>query len=117
MIATQPDLGISVSSDRFLFAVIASPAGSYFSRGIRPVTVWLTRDYTRAALGGTGEANCGGNYAGGFAGQQQARRHGCDQVVRLDAAGHRYVEEMGAMNIFFVYGTGPQARIMTPARP
>ncbi len=115
MIATQPSLGISAPSGSFLFAVIASPAGSYFPRGIRPVSVWLTQDYTRAAPGGTGEVMCGGNYAAVFAGQQQAARHGCDQVVWLDAAGHQDVMEMSEMNIFFVYGTGPQARIMTPA--
>src|SRR5262249_61342779 len=55
------------------------------------------------------------NYAGSFAGQQQALDHGCDQVVWLDAAERRWVEEMGGMNLFFVYGTGPDARIMTPA--
>src|SRR5581483_2971523 len=65
--------------------------------------------------GGTGEAKCGGNYASAFAGQLQATDHGCDQVVWLDANEHRWVEEMGGMNLFFVFGSGPQARIMTPA--
>ena len=94
--------------------VIASPAAAYFPSGVKPVTVWLSEEYTRAAPGGTGAAKCGGNYAAAFAGQQQAVNNGCDQVVWLDAAEHRWVEEMGGMNLFFVYGSGPDARIMTP---
>src|SRR5215831_3582278 len=115
MIATQVGLGINRPSQSYLFALIASPAAAYFRSGIKPVTVWLSREYTRAAPGGTGETKCGGNYAGAFAGQQQAVDNGCDQVVWLDAAERRWVEEMGGMNLFFVYGTGTDARIMTPA--
>jgi len=115
IIATQVGLGINSPSRSYLFAVIASPAAAYFAGGIKPVTVWLSEDYTRAAPGGTGETKCGGNYAGSFAGQQQAVDHGCDQVVWLDAAERRWVEEMGGMNLFFVYGSGSSARIMTPA--
>jgi branched-chain amino acid aminotransferase len=115
MIATQRGLGVNSPSSAYTFAVIASPAAAYFASGVRPVSVWLSREYTRAAPGGTGEAKCGGNYASAFAGQRQAMDHGCDQVVWLDAFEHRWVEEMGGMNLFFVFGTGPQARIMTPA--
>jgi branched-chain amino acid aminotransferase len=98
-----------------MFVVIASPSGAYFTGGIKPVSVWLSEDYTRAAPGGTGAAKCGGNYAGAFVAQAQAVREGCDQVVWLDANEHRWVEEMGGMNLFFVYGSGADARIMTPA--
>jgi branched-chain amino acid aminotransferase len=115
MIATQRGLGVNHPASSCLFTVIASPAASYFSHGVHPVTVWLSHDYSRAAPGGTGEAKCGGNYAASFAGQQQAVAHGCDQVVWLDATEHRWVEEMGGMNLFFVYGSGPQARLVTPA--
>ena len=115
MIATQVGLGINQPSQAYLFALIASPAGAYFTGGIKPVSVWLSQEYTRAAPGGTGETKCGGNYAGSFAGQQQALNNGCDQVVWLDATERRWVEEMGGMNLFFVYGTGQDARIMTPA--
>ena len=115
MIATQRGLGVNRPSRSYLFCVIASPVASYFSQGIHPVTVWLSEDYSRAAPGGTGEAKCGGNYAASFAGQQQAAAHGCDQVVWLDAMEHRLVEEMGGMNLFFVYGSGPHARLVTPA--
>ena len=115
MIATQLGLGVNHPSSEYLFCVIASPAASYFASGVKPVTVWLSEDYTRAAPGGTGAVKAGGNYAASFAAQQQAVTRGCDQVVWLDAAEHRWVEEMGGMNLFFVYGEGTQARIMTPA--
>jgi branched-chain amino acid aminotransferase len=114
MIATELGIGISKPAQSCLFMIIASPAGRYFTGGIKPVSVWLSQDYTRAAPGGTGATKCGGNYAGGFIGQQEALEHGCDQVVWLDAAERRWVEEMGGMNMFFVYGSGPQARIVTP---
>jgi branched-chain amino acid aminotransferase len=115
MIATQTGLGVSKPSMEYLFTLIASPVSGYFGSEVRPVTVWLSEDYSRAAPGGTGEAKCGGNYAAAFAGQQQALDHGCDQVVWLDAAERRWVEEMGGMNLFFVYGSGADARIVTPA--
>jgi len=115
MIATHRGLGVNKPSPSCLFALIASPAASYFAGDLRPVSVWLSHEYTRAAPGGTGAAKTGGNYAAAFAGQLQALDHGCDQVVWLDAAEHRWVEEMGGMNLFFVYGSGADARIMTPA--
>jgi branched-chain amino acid aminotransferase len=115
MIATHVGLGVSKPSTAFTFAVIASPAGAYFASGIQPVSVWLADSYTRAARGGTGAAKTGGNYAGAFVGQLEALDHGCEQVVWLDAIEHQWVEEMGGMNLFFVYGAGPKARIMTPA--
>jgi branched-chain amino acid aminotransferase len=115
MIATQTGLGVSKPSMEYLFTLIASPVSGYFGGEVRPVTVWLSEDYSRAAPGGTGEAKCGGNYAAAFAGQQQALDHGCDQVVWLDAVERRWVEEMGGMNLFLVYGSGADARIVTPA--
>lgn len=112
--ATEVGLGVR-AANAYSFLVIASPAGPYFPNGVKPVSVWLSTEYTRAANGGTGEAKCAGNYAATVAPQAQAAQQGCDQVVWLDAAEHRYVEEMGGMNLFFVYGTGPTARIVTPA--
>jgi branched-chain amino acid aminotransferase len=114
MIATTPTLGVGRPAANYVFMVIASPSGMVFTGGLRAVTVWLAQEYTRAAPGGTGAAKTGGNYAASFVGQQQAIDNGCDQVVWLDAAEHRWVEEMGGMNLFFVYGSGDQARIMTP---
>ena len=114
MIATQRGLGVNHPSSEYLFCVIASPAASYFGAG-KTVKVWLSEDYTRAAPGGTGAVKCGGNYAAAFAAQQQAVDNGCDQVVWLDAANHEWVEEMGGMNLYFVYGSGDSARVVTPA--
>src|SRR5258708_4398230 len=124
-IATQRGLGVNQPSSSYLFSVIASPAASYFSGGVKPVTVWLSDDYTRAAPGGTGEVKCGGNYAAAFAAQQEATDNGCDQVVWLDSAEHRWVEEMGGKNLFFRNGSGasrpgrtpPPPRARTPGNP
>jgi len=113
MIATQRGLGVNHPSEEFLFCVIASPAAAYFG-ATKTVKVWLSEDYTRAAPGGTGAVKCGGNYAAAFVAQQQAVEKGCDQVVWLDAAEHKWVEEMGGMNLYFVHGSGSQARISTP---
>jgi branched-chain amino acid aminotransferase len=115
MFATDVGLGVNHPSRSYLFALIASPAASYFSGGVKPVSVWLSEDYTRAAPGGTGEAKFAGNYAASFRAQAQAVEKGCDQVVWLDATEHRWVEEMGGMNLCFVYGSGSDARVMTPA--
>jgi len=114
MIATQRGLGVNHPSSDYLFCVIASPAASYFGPS-KTVKVWLSEDYTRAAPGGTGAVKCGGNYAAAFLAQQQAVDNGCDQVVWLDSAEHTWVEEMGGMNLYFVHGSGKDARIMTPA--
>ncbi|GAA3679102.1 branched-chain amino acid aminotransferase [Nonomuraea antimicrobica] len=111
MIATQAGLGVNYPSKSYKYMVIASPAASYFTGGIKPVSVWLSTEYTRAAPGGTGFAKCGGNYAAAFVAQRQAVANGCDQVVWLDAHEHRYVEEMGGMNLFFVFGD----KLVTPA--
>jgi branched-chain amino acid aminotransferase len=101
-------------ADAYQYLLIASPAGAYFPRGVAPVSVWLTPDYVRAAVGGTGEAKCAGNYAASLIAQAEASLHGCDQVVWLDAKEHEWVEEMGGMNLFFVFGTGDSARLVTP---
>ncbi len=114
MYASEVGLGVRPSSE-VTFLLIASPVGSYFPSGVKPVTVWLSEDFSRAAPGGTGEAKTGGNYAGGLLAQAQAAEQGCDQVVWLDSREHRWVEEMGGMNLCFVYGTGRNARLVTPA--
>ncbi|NLU71048.1 branched-chain amino acid aminotransferase [Streptomyces sp. HNM0574] len=113
MFASEVGLGVKPANE-YTFMVIASPAGPYFSGGIKPVSVWLSEDYVRAAPGGTGEAKCAGNYAASLVAQAEAAQHGCDQVVWLDAVERRWVEEMGGMNLYFVYGSGADARIVTP---
>ncbi|MEP6853645.1 MAG: branched-chain amino acid aminotransferase [bacterium] len=114
MLATEIGLGVR-PANRYSYLLIASPAGAYFASGVQPVSVWLSTEYTRAAPGGTGAAKFAGNYAASLAAQAEAAAEGCDQVVWLDALEHRYVEEMGGMNLFFVFGTGASARVVTPA--
>ncbi|MDB5960799.1 MAG: branched-chain amino acid aminotransferase, partial [Massilia sp.] len=113
MIATDPFLGVRPASE-YLFVLFGSPAGAYFPKGVKPVTVWISEDYVRAAPGGTGEAKCAGNYAASLVAQSQAEQKGCDQVVWLDAVERQYVEEMGGMNLFFVYKVGDQVTVVTP---
>jgi branched-chain amino acid aminotransferase len=105
MIASETFLGVKPSSE-YIFAVIASPVGSYFKGGPAPVSIWVSENYTRAAIGGTGAVKCGGNYAASLRAQAEAIQHGCDQVVFLDAIERRYVEELGGMNVFFVFDDG-----------
>jgi branched-chain amino acid aminotransferase len=110
MFASEVFLGVKPSAE-YLYLVIASPVGSYFKNGVHPVTVWVSRDYTRAAPGGTGAAKCGGNYAASLVPIAQAFEYGCDQVVFLDAVERRYVDELGGMNVFYVFDDG---RLVTP---
>lgn len=111
MFASEPFLGVR-PANHVTFMVIASPAGSYFPGGIKPLTLWLSDTYTRAGRGGMGAAKTGGNYASSLLAQQEAIAQGCDQVVFLDSTEGRYVEELGGMNMYFVYKDG---RIVTPA--
>jgi branched-chain amino acid aminotransferase len=111
MFASESFLGVR-SSQHVTFMVIASPAGAYFKGGMKPVRLWLSSDYSRAGRGGMGAAKTGGNYAASLAAQDQAYAQGCDQVMFLDAAEGKYLEELGGMNIFFVYADG---RLVTPA--
>ncbi|MGH3759336.1 branched-chain amino acid aminotransferase [Actinophytocola sp.] len=113
MIATSTDLLVTPGTE-YTYVVVALPSGPYFTGGVTPVSVWLSREYVRAAPGGTGAAKFAGNYAGTFVAQAQAKAAGCDQVVWLDAVERRWIEEMGGMNLFFVFGSGTDARVVTP---
>jgi branched-chain amino acid aminotransferase len=108
MFASEVFLGVKPAGE-YLYIVMASPVGAYFKGSSPSVSLWVTRDYSRAAPGGTGEAKCGGNYASSLAAQAEAIREGCDQVVFLDATERRWVEELGGMNIFFVFDDGSLA--------
>ncbi|WP_375508550.1 branched-chain amino acid aminotransferase [uncultured Caballeronia sp.] len=110
MIATEAVLGMKPSAE-YLYCVVATPVGAYFKGNASALTVWSSDDYTRAAPGGTGAAKCGGNYAASLAALAQAAREGCDQVVFLDAAERRWIEELGGMNVFFIFDDGS---IQTP---
>ncbi|MCI3933270.1 branched-chain amino acid aminotransferase [Streptomyces sp. AN091965] len=110
MIATEVGLGVKPANE-YLFVVIASPAGAYFPGGVKPVSIWLSEDRVRAVPGGMGDAKTGGNYAASLLAQAEAAAKGCDQVAYLDAVEHKWVEELGGMNLYFVYGD----KIVTPA--
>ncbi|WP_425229550.1 branched-chain amino acid aminotransferase [Sphingomonas sp.] len=105
MVASEAFLGVRPAGE-YLYIVLASAAGSYWKGGVRAISLWVSHDYTRAAPGGTGAAKCGGNYATSLVAQAEATRRGCDQVVFLDAIERRWVEELGGMNIFFVFADG-----------
>ena len=109
MFASEAFLGVRPSR-AYTFLVIASPAGNYFKSGAPAVSLWVS-DYTRAAPGGTGAAKCGGNYAASLVPTAEAFARGHDQVLFLDAAEHRWIEELGGMNLFFVMADGS---IVTP---
>jgi branched-chain amino acid aminotransferase len=109
MFASEAFLGVRPSR-AYSFLVIASPAGNYFKSGAPAVSLWVS-DYTRAAPGGTGAAKCGGNYAASLVPTAEAFARGHDQVLFLDAAEHRWIEELGGMNLFFVMADGS---IVTP---
>jgi branched-chain amino acid aminotransferase len=110
MIATEAFLGVRPAK-QYKFLVILSAAGNYFRSGAPTVSIWVSRDYTRAAPGGTGAAKCGGNYAASLVPHANAVARGMDQVCFLDAAEHRWVEELGGMNLFFVFDDGT---LLTP---
>ena len=105
MFASEAFLGVR-PANHVTFSVIASPAGSYFTSGLAPVSIWLSEEFSRAAPGGTGAAKCGGNYAASLLAQQEAIAHGCDQVAFLDATSGNALEELGGMNLFLVYRDG-----------
>jgi len=101
IIATEAALGVK-ASDSYLFFVILSPVGAYYASGFNPLRIVVEGTYTRAAPGGTGSVKCGGNYGGSILASHLAHEKGFDQVLWLDAAERRHVEEVSSMNIFFV---------------
>jgi branched-chain amino acid aminotransferase len=111
MFAKEAFLGVR-PAHKVNYYVIASPAGAYFKGGVKPVSIWLSEDYARAGKGGTGAAKTGGNYAASLLPQSEAYENECDQVVFLDQ--DRNVEELGGMNVVFVYKDGT---IVTPQSP
>ena len=109
IIATEPKLGVKQSAS-YYFIIITSPSGPYYEQGIKPVRIYVESKYVRAVRGGTGTAKAGGNYASGLKAQMEAHEQGYSQVLWLDGVERRYIEEVGAMNIFFVIG----GEVVTP---
>lgn len=111
MFANEAFLGVHPAKE-YIFCVIASPVGSYFKGGAaKPVSVWLDTEFSRAGPGGTGEAKCGGNYASSLLAQLNAEKKGCDQVLFLDVVEHKWIEELGGMNVCFIMDDN---RLITP---
>lgn len=109
MIGNENFLGVHPSS-KYIFFVILSPVGSYYANGLQPTKIYVEDVFNRAALGGTGECKCGGNYAASLMAAEVAKKKGYDQVLWLDAKEKKYVGEVGSMNIFFVIGS----KVVTP---
>lgn len=110
IIATDPFLGVR-AGDEYLFMIILSPSGAYYSTGLNPVSIYVEQNYVRAVRGGMGFTKTGGNYAASLIGQHEAHMQNYSQVLWLDGVERKYIEEVGAMNIFFVIGD----EIVTPA--
>ncbi len=100
VIATDPFLGVR-PSHTYKFMIILSPVGAYYESGLDPVKIWIEDEYVRAVKGGIGEAKTGGNYVASLASQVKAHDEGYSQVLWLDGVHRKYIEEVGAMNIFF----------------
>jgi branched-chain amino acid aminotransferase len=109
-IAAENFLGVR-AAHRAEYRVIASPVGPYFTGGVKPVSIWIALDSARAGKHGTGEAKTGGNYAASLLAQSEGYENGCSQVMFLDAESATYIEELGGMNLFFVYRDG---HVVTP---
>jgi len=101
MLATEPHLGVR-PANTYLFFIILCPVGAYYKEGLNPVTIYVEDKYVRAAIGGTGEAKIAGNYAASLLAAEEAKKKGFTQVLWLDAAERKYIEEVGTMNMFFL---------------
>ncbi len=110
IIATQPYLGVAPSSE-YMFIIIMSPVGAYYKEGLNPVKIQVEDEYVRTVKGGTGEAKTGGNYAASLKAQEISGEKGYSQVLWLDGKEHKYVEEVGSMNMFFKV----DGKVITPA--
>ena len=110
IIATDPQLGVH-PSHTYIFCIILSPVAAYYAEGINPVKIFIEHDYVRAVKGGTGFAKVGGNYASSLKGQEKAAKLGYSQVLWLDGIYRKYIDEVGAMNVFFVIGD----EVVTPS--
>ena len=99
--AADPFLGVR-PGDKYYFIIICSPSGAYYASGLNPVDIYVEQNYVRAVKGGMGYTKTGGNYAASLAGQDEAHKQNYAQVLWLDGVERKYIEEVGAMNIFFI---------------
>ena len=101
MFSTEATVGVH-PADNYLFAIILSPVGNYYPEGVSPVKIYVEEELVRASKGGTGFTKCGGNYAASILAQYNAQQKGYTQVLWLDGAERKYVEEVGTMNVMFM---------------
>jgi branched-chain amino acid aminotransferase len=113
MFATEANLMLRASNE-YRYLLMAFVAGGFFGETAKPVSVWVCHDQSRAMPGGTGNVKCAANYGPSLVAQRRAQAAGCQQVIWLDAVEHRWIEEMGGMNLFFVRGSGAGAELITP---
>lgn len=111
MFASENFLGVR-AAQTVQYCCIASPVGPYFKGGVKPVDIWVTDEYSRAGIGGTGSAKCGGNYASSLIAQYEGYQYGCSQVMFIEAANKERLEELGGMNVFLITSDG---KLITPA--
>ena len=109
IIAVDPFLGVK-PADQYMFIIVLSPSGAYYATGLNPVSIYVENKYVRAVRGGMGFAKTGGNYAASLIGQDEAHKQNYSQVLWLDGVEQKYIEEVGAMNIFFVV----DGEVLTP---
>jgi len=110
MFDNSPELGVK-AADRYVFAIILCPVGAYYAAGLKPIKILVEEKYVRAVRGGVGESKTAGNYAASILASDKAAQEGCSQVLWLDGREHRFIEEVGAMNIMFVI----DGTLVTPA--
>ncbi len=110
VIGTEPSLGAH-SSTQYKFLIIMCPVGAYYATGLNPVSIFVENEFVRAVRGGMGFAKTGGNYAASLKAQDVAAEEGFSQVLWLDGVERKYIEEVGAMNVFFVL----DGEVVTPA--
>jgi branched-chain amino acid aminotransferase len=113
MFASEANLALK-PADEYRFLLLGFVAETFFDPALPAISVWASDQFSRTAPGGTGEAKCAGNYGAALLPQQEALKHGCQQVLWLDSSEHRWVEEMGGMNVFFVRGSEDDATLVTP---
>ncbi len=101
MFASEPHLGVRPAKEYIAF-IIVCPVGAYYKEGLSPIKIYVEDKYVRASVGGIGEAKTAGNYAASLLAAEEAKAKGFTQVLWLDSANKKYIEEVGTMNMFFV---------------
>lgn len=117
MVGTEPHLGVRPARE-YLFMIITGPVGAYYSEGFAPIAIYVEPTFSRAAPGGLGEVKAAANYAASLYAAEEAHKKGFTQLLWLDPCQHKYIEEVGSMNMLFIIGdellTSPLAGTVLP---